>query len=252
MVMRKYVAPAVFAGCLVLCVDPRAAPAAVVPNLNGGAQAGETFYDSQVVATDLVNAGRPTLGSVVAPASSGTTFSAAGLNDGAIAAGVSATKTYYQTSATPATVTFNLNTNAGTGGSPAGYNITSIRSYAGWTDSNIGAQSFELKLSTVAVPALTSYGTFTNTSGFAAGTTGTSLATLTTLTDSTGTIASGVTAVQLIYTSPTTLGVPQGASNGGTVIREIDVAGTPTPEPGSLTLLAAGSLGLLARRPRRR
>lgn len=191
--------------------------------------AGQTAYDVDVT-TSLT-----TTSTVTAPSSAlSPTFSVSGLNDGSAAG--NGNFTYYDAAGEnkmPATIIFSLT------GSATGYDISNITSIAGWGDSNLGSQSFELFLAG-ADENYTSYGEHTNES------TSGNFATRTVLTDDTGTIASGVQYVQFVFTTPT---VSQGVSNGGTVIRELMVQGTASiPEPSSAALLGLGGLALILRR----
>jgi hypothetical protein len=187
--------------------------------------AGQTAYDGDVT-TSLT-----TTSTVTAPSSAlSPTFSVSGLSDGSAAG--NGNFTYYDTASMSATIKFSLT------GSATGYDISNITSIAGWGDSNIGSQSFELFLAG-ADENYTSYGIHTNQS------TSGNFATRTVLTDDTGTIASGVQYVQFVFTNPT---VSQGG-NGGTLIRELMVQGTAViPEPSSAALLGLGGLALILRR----
>ena len=95
--------------------------------------AGQTAYDGDVT-TSLT-----TTSTVTAPPSAlSPTFSVSGLNDGSAAG--NGNFTYYDTASMSATIIFSLT------GSATGYDISNITSIAGWGDSNIGSQSFELFL----------------------------------------------------------------------------------------------------------
>jgi hypothetical protein len=122
--------------------------------------------------------------------------------------------------------------------SPAGYDITQIDTIAGWVGSRSG-QTYELFYSVVGDAGFTSLGTFTIADP---GTGSTRIS----LTDNTGTIATGVDAVQFSFTPTST----------EDVYREIDVFGIPSavvPEPGTgVLLMGLASIALLARRQRRR
>ena len=188
----------------------------------------DSAFDSSI-ATNLIRSGQNSLGSVTAPASSiSGTFSASGLNDGLGLGAGNAHATYYavgsgQGTIMPATIIFQLS---------GGYNITNIQVISGWTDHNLGEQTFQVLLATNG-GGLTSYGFFTNNTSIDPGTSGPG-SWMTTLTDSSGTIATNVTAVEFIFTNPDTsngtgsVGSSQagGGSIGGTLIHELQVFGS--------------------------
>ena len=201
------------------------------------AAAGSTSYDS-LIAVNLIRAGQSTLGSMTTtkPSHLGPTFKVEGLNDGSAAANGNFTYWGTKNSANlpeeqlPVTITFAL------AGSATGYDITSIQAIAGWGDSNLGSQSFQLLLS-INNGAYTDFGTYTNTTTLGGG----NNATLSTLTDSLGVIASGVTGVQFVFLDPDP-GREFQAGDGGTLIRELQAFGTATavPEPQTAGLAVAG------------
>ena len=178
------------------------------------------------IVTNLVRAKQSSLGSVTVShgPSISSKFTTAGLNDGSATA--NANYAYYAVNDSsggnlPITITFNLNTNSATGGSPAGYVVNSLQVLSGWADSNLANQSFQLLLSLNGGP-FSSYGVFgssTNTTALNNG----NNSILQTLTGNSSPIATGVTAVQLNFLNP---GGSQGGS-GGTLIREIQVFGAP-------------------------
>ncbi|WP_353564988.1 PEP-CTERM sorting domain-containing protein [Haloferula sargassicola] len=202
-----------------------------------------TSFDGEI-SPNLITAGQPSLASMSAshPGQFPGTFPTTGLNDGSAAA--NGNLSYWATMNNgdpanwmPVTITFELT------GSATGYDLTEIQSIAGWNDSYLGDQSFQLLLS-IGGGGYSDFGTYTNTSTLNGGTN----ATLISLTDTTGAIASGVTGIQFVFMNP---GSTQGG-DGGTVIHELQAFGTPTvvPEPGVLGLggWAAGLLGLARRR----
>jgi hypothetical protein len=188
----------------------------------------DTAFDSSIAA-NLIQTGQSSLSSVTAPASSMSgTFSASGLNDGLGLAAGNSHATYYavasgQGSVMPDTLTFNLS---------AGYNLTNLQVISGWTDHNLGEQTFQLLLS-IGGGAFTNFGAFTNNTSIDPGTTGPG-SWMTTLTASTGAIATNVTGIQFVFSNPDTssgagnVGVSQsgGGSIGGTLIHELQAFGT--------------------------
>jgi hypothetical protein len=221
------------------------ARATVSADYHGYVQSGETTFDSFDTTGDVIYNGQPitdtTLGS--------QTASTGGANDGAASSNGSLGNDYFA-NPFPQTLTFNLNLDPATGGNLTGYNITSIQSIAGWENAGFAAQNFTLYVTTTTDPTFFQIGTtsFDNSSGavFSSPSSNVPQSSETTLTDSTGTIASNVTALEFVYSAPST-------SFGGTVVREIEVYGdaAPLPEPSTYALLLGG-LGLLLARFRRR
>ncbi|GAA5480830.1 SGNH/GDSL hydrolase family protein [Haloferula sargassicola] len=175
---------------------------------------GMTAFDGDI-RPNLVRAGAPTLDGVTTshePSIPGT-FKTAGLNDGSAAA--FSNLTYYAVNEPvgnlPALVTFTL------AGSATGYDITGVESLAGWQDSNIGDQKFQLQLSIQGGDFL-DYGTYS-----AVGEMG-GFASKVSVTDESGVLAGGVTAVRFLFLNPDAV---QGG-NAGTVVRELQVFGTPS------------------------
>jgi len=133
--------------------------------------------------------------------------------------------------AATATITYDLDLS----GAAAGYDITSIVSYAGWSSASLGQQVITVEVSTVGDAGFSSLGTGTNQPA------PDSVSTRVTYEDNTspGTalIASGVDAVRF-------------SSGDWTVFREFDAIGTATviPEPTTFALAIMGLLGLVSRR----
>lgn len=206
------------------------------------------FFDSSI-ASSLITTGQSSLLSV-----SGTTpslgFPLGGVNNGS-AVGFSggtmnqSTLTFYENLGAPATITFQLN---------QGYNITSIKSLAGWGDTYFGSQLFSVALEIASSGIFVPLGNFGETPytpvappGFPE-VTDFGFSVLTTISDNgTGVIASNVTGVQFVFTDPYP-GIP---SLNGTVIRELSVFGTATvPETSSCLLIALGGIAMSSRRRR--
>ena len=134
------------------------------------------------------------------------------------------------------TVTYTLNTAA----SPLGFNLNSIAVYGGWNDNGRDQQDYQVLYSTVQNPT-----TFTSLATVNFNPTvpdGTQSATRTIVTDTTGLLATGVGALRFNFLSP---------ENGYTGYAEIDVLGSPTPEPAGSALLCVGAAALMLRRRRR-
>ena len=211
--------------CLLFAVALTAHAAIVQTVTNGN---GSTALDGAIV-VNLIQAGQGSLASVSAShtPSLSLTFTTAGLNDGSAAANTNLTY-YGATDGTmPVTVTFNLNTNNGTGGSANGYDLNIIQAISGWTDSNLANQRFQLLLSLNGGP-FNNYGTFSAATTVNGG----ANSILNTLTSSSGRIARNVTGIQFVFSNP---GGSQ-AGSGGTVIHELQAFGTPsttnsTPSP---------------------
>lgn len=183
------------------------------------ASATETAFDSQISATDLINIGQPSYFSATNSVAAATApfFTIDGTHDGAAASwvtdptGATAKNTWYPD---PTTLTFNLNTNAGTQGSATGYDITVVNIFAGWQDADIfEGQDWTFRVATIANPTFTDVHAvkYTPATG--------SKSSMVALTDSSGVIASGVTAVQFDVRKLSSMGI---------VFREIDVKGVPT------------------------
>jgi len=230
---------------LALVAGRASAVVTVTPDVQvGPGGAGSTFTPSYVVsATDLINGKAPTASvgdfsvelsgglPVLTDGAYGTITEPGGAPDrthGAfgVAGGGGGTGT---------SVTYALGTN------PAGYNISSIVSYGGWNDNGRDQQAYTVAYSTVASP-----GTFIDLATVSYNpTVGASLQTanrVTIVDDTLPNLATGAAAVRFTFNPAT--------ENGYSGYAELDVNGTPTPEPGSATLLFVTAGALLARRRR--
>ena len=118
--------------------------------------------------------------------------------------------------------------------SPGGYNLTSIVVTTGQQDARVN-QQYDLFVS----PDNVTYAQLNGTFNYSPATTEGGSAQSTVTDNAGGFLASGVNFVRF-----------QARDNGNGVFRELDVNGSPVPEPTSLGLLGAGALGLLARRRR--
>jgi hypothetical protein len=182
--------------------------------------AGKTTYDPGIV-TSLITEGQASLGSVDAPISrNDPSFSADGLNDDSAA--TTENLTYYEVAGDPrgllpATITFNFNLDASTGGSANGYTLTNIQSITGWGNANLADQNLEVSLSFDGGASYSILGTGYYVDNTSAGG-GANSADLS-FTDDSGVIAQNVTNVQFAYALPTAS--DQGGA-GGTVLHELD------------------------------
>jgi hypothetical protein len=138
---------------------------------------------------------------------------------------------------TGTTVTYALNTAA----SPLGYKISSIVSYGGWNDNGRDQQAYTVQYSTVASP-----GTFIDLATVDLNpSVGANLQTANraTITENAlPQLATGVAAVRFNFSGAT--------ENGYSGYAELDVFGTPVPEPMGVGAVLAGLVGLGSRRHR--
>lgn len=209
----------------------------------------QTAFDGNILNSDLIEngsaalSGMSTTGSVSSyPGDVAPYNSFSNLTDGA--ASISTTlndishDTYFDSAAfaTGPSTTYTFS-------SPTGVTLTSINSISGWGNTPpFSHQAFNVLISLVGSPttfvplANVNYNPWaTNTAG-----PGGANSSQVTITDSAGTIATGVAAIKFQFVSN---------GDGIQVFREIDVLGSATtPEPASVSILAIGAVGLLARR----
>lgn len=195
-----------------------------------------TAWAGTISNNDLVNAGQPSLSSVTTSPTQGS-FPAGGLNDGnTVDLGVPGGNTFFEGAyhfnqpGSTATATFQLNLAS----SPAGYDITSIQSFMGW-DTVSQAQANQTY--TVAVKlvgssvfndiATVSYTPFPDVNGSKYE------SRVVVSENTTGILASGVESIRFTFLHPL-LSVSNGSGIiEGTLIRELDVFGTPTGSSGT-------------------
>lgn len=205
-----------------------------------GPTAGANYYSAS--STDLLNSGQSTFGSVTATTALTGLSSLDGLHDGLEAATYS-DSTFNRVACfagasgtgVAETFTFSLNLDAASGGSAAGYDITDIRSIAGWDTRDNSFQNLTIYYTTTTNSNFVQLGTANMKTGYQYGG---AWSTQIELTDNSGgNIATGVTALKFVY----------GAGSINTIIQEIDVMGTPTvvPEPSTWAMIVGG-LGMLA------
>lgn len=194
----------------------KAAPVVAAQNSTGTPFA-STPWAAQLSATDLINAGRLTLESATVSTS---TFGPAGTNNGSGAGASTTENTYFATANLPATATYNLNLVH----SPAGYDLTAIRTFMGWTaNSSLHAnQLYSVEVSVVGDSGYTPLVTVAHAPF--AGVDSADHESFVEITDSAaGLLATGVDSIRFSFANPGT-----GGNSPGTVVREVDVVGTPT------------------------
>ncbi|MBP7933504.1 MAG: PEP-CTERM sorting domain-containing protein [Phycisphaerae bacterium] len=126
-------------------------------------------------------------------------------------------------------------------GTGQGYDITEIQSIAAWQGAGFSNQKYNVLVKYLGESDFTQLATVDYQPFSEAQTEGGS--TKVNVTDTTGVLASGVVAIKFAFLETT--GNTWGA---GSVIREVDVFGTPTPEPTTMALLGLASLVVLRRR----
>lgn len=193
-----------------------------------------TAYDANARNDDLINEGASSLASFTA--SDPGTWPASGTNDGSASAGeVTGDYAYWDIPAS-VTLTYELT------GSATGYDITSLNTIYGWAEGRRhAAQNYSVYVATLANP---NYELLHTVDYDPSDTAQIEVSSQVTLTDTTGTLATGVTGIRFIAIDDA-----DGLYTEVGVIHEIDVFGTPTvPEPTSMALLATGGLLILRRR----
>lgn len=194
----------------------------------------KTAYDTNARSDDLINQGAASLGS--ATSSVPGTWPASGINDGSATGGTATGDYAYWDQQTAVTLTYELT------GSATGYDIESINSIYGWESGNRhAAQYYTVFVATTEDPSYQPLHSVTYdpvTERLIAATT------QVTLTDSTGTLATGVTGIHFVLIDDAL-----GNFEEVGVVHEIDVLGKATvPEPTSMALLAAAGLLIVRRR----
>lgn len=182
-------------------------------------------YAASASSTDLINSGQSTLASATI-SSSNAAFPGSGMHDG-VYSNTAGQNTFFQTgSHFPAIATFTLDTSVNT----AGYDIANITSLMGWaTVSQAHAnQTYAIEVSTVGDAGYTALAVVSNKPF--PDTDGSAYESKVEVSHPSGLLASGADAVRFTFLDPVG---PDGVTPGpgqfdGTVVREIDVIGTPT------------------------
>jgi MYXO-CTERM domain-containing protein len=121
-------------------------------------------------------------------------------------------------------------------GTGLGYNITEIQSISAWQDLGLNNQNYDVLVKYLGDAGFTALTTVTyqpfNSGGGAV---------KVNVTDDTGVLASGIEGIRFDF-------LATAGHTAGSVYREIDVMGTPTPEPATMALLGLGALALRRRR----
>ncbi len=195
-------------------------------------------FSGEIVTNDLINAGQPTLRSAAWDKT--PFFESDPVNDGdghpaGSFAGTFLPATFGGGAHMPFTYTAALETNV----NRLGYEITEIRSYAGWNQngSKLANQKYELLVRTVGNAEFTSLGTFTY-APFGTSDTAEAAATKMVLTASNGVIATGVEAVRFVVMDH---GITNGGPADGSVFFEFDVIGSAITVPPTPRLVVTGT-----------
>lgn len=210
--------------------------------LNSNAQTG---FDGNISTSDLIQNGASSLGSVVASLPGDFSYLGANNGNAAHTSGLS----YWAGNPGSVSLTYNLT------GSGTGYDISSVNSIYGWQDVRYrhAAQRYEVLVQTLLNPVFTQiaavdyhpWGAYDPAPG----------STQVTLTDTTGLLATGVTAIQFVL-HPYMYQGATGYTGEIGVVREFDVFGSASsapvaavPEPSMLALFGLAFVGMqLSRR----
>ncbi|MEP4078003.1 hypothetical protein [Haloferula sp.] len=198
-----------------ITVDPTTV--VVTPQSSLGTPFADTLWAGNLSATDLINAGESTLAAVTVS----TAFFGGpnGINDG-VSTGSSDSVYFEAPDNFPATAIYDLDLTTNT----AGYDFTSIESFVGWRGNSGGQgnQTYQVEVSVVGSPdyvllAVVNYEPFgpENSDDHESHVV---------IDDSSGTLASGVDSIRFTFSAPLI-----GGTAPGTVVREIDVFGVPSP-----------------------
>lgn len=220
---------------LALVAGAVALPAnAAVIQTNAFTENTATAYDANARNDDLINQGASSLSSFTS--SEIGTWPVSGTNDGSASAGDVTGDYAYWDGRTSVTLTYELT------GSATGYDIDSINTIYGWAEGRRhAAQYYSVYVATL---ANSTYELLHTVDYDPSDTEQIEVSSQVTLTDTTGTLATGVTGIRFIAIDDA-----GGLYNEVGVIHEIDVFGTPTvPEPTSMALLATSGLLILRRR----
>jgi lysophospholipase L1-like esterase len=242
---RFFSASATLCAAILLMACSRASATITAAYVSGTGS--PSLYDGNVTTAaasgDIIKSGSSTLASVTVSSTSSLpgTFSTTGFYDGSAAANIN--YAYHAltdpTGDLPVDYTFTFAVTAG-------YNISEIQSVAGWTDSQLGDQDFDVYVKTTSNPVFTQIGSDFENAPFTGANTGTSVAnaTMTTITSSTGLIATGVTAIKFHLIANNFAQVTSNGSEQGTLYRDMAVIGTPTgggtPPPPVPTIMPLG------------
>ena len=189
----------------------------------------QTAFDSLISNTDLINTGQPSLASA-SQSIAALAGSVADSHDGSTTPTLGSGAEWVDNNGTAFTYLLNI---SGPGGSASGYTINSIRYINAWSSPpNYSHQAWDLQIATLSNPSFTTIKSVAYAPGG-------QQATMVSLTDSTGQIATGVTGLRFVLNN---------ALSDRSVLEEIDVFGSPVPEPASVSLLALGGWLLFRRR----